>query len=145
MSVGQQFGVARIRPGADRSGGGGRTAGAVHGRSPGGNLQFGRESQPAHEAVERRWQGRRRDQPIAAMHGIEAELAVAGIAGGGVADQVAYGDNLQDREQERSQRDAELPAPRRTAIAETVDATSHTWLDSSDRWTMQVAGLTMQR
>ena len=79
------------------------------------------------------------------MHGIEAELAVAGIAGGGVADQVAYGDNLQDREQERSQRDAELPAPRRTAIAETVDATSHTWLDSSDRWTMQVAGLTMQR
>jgi len=40
------------------------------------------------------------------MNGIEAELAMAGIATGGVADQVADSDNLQDRQHERGQQHA---------------------------------------
>ncbi len=97
MAVSQADGALGHRLGADRSGEGGRTAGAVDGGSFGGNLQLGDEYQPADEGVECRWWGRSRDQRIASMNGIDAELAVAGIAAGGVADEVADSDNLQDR------------------------------------------------
>ena len=125
----------RRRLGADRSGEGGRTASAVDGGSAGGNLEFGGEYQPVGEGRKGRWWLYRCDQRIATMNGIEAELAVAGIAAGGVADEVADSENLQDRQQQRGEQDAKPLARSRAAVADTVEAANHVELDSSHgRW-----------
>lgn len=51
----------------------------------------------------RRW-GPGRNQRIAAMNCVEAEFAVAGVTLGGVADEVANSDNLEDCQQSAARR-----------------------------------------
>ncbi len=82
-----------------------------------------------------------RDQRIAAMHCVEAQFAVARIAAGGVADEVADGYYLQDRQQERGEQDAKPLARRRAAFADTVETGNHMSLDSSHGRGMQGANV----
>lgn len=88
-------------------------------------MRFGDDNQSTDEDVECWWWGRSRDERIAAMNCIEAELAVDGIAAGRVADEVADGDNLQDRQKERGEQDAEALGRRGVVTAEIVSPTKH--------------------
>ena len=125
MSVGQQGGIAWNRPGADRSGDGGRTAGAVDGGGSGQSLPFGVDNQQADVRMEgRRW-STDRNQRIATMSGIEAEFAVAGIAAGRVANEMADCGNLQDCQQECGKQDAEASGCGMVAPAKTVRPDDH--------------------
>jgi hypothetical protein len=137
--MGQVAGIARNRLGAERSGGGGWSAGAVDGRGSGENLQCRGDNKSASGGVGCRRGGTGPDQRIAAMRGVEAKLAVSGIALGGVADEVADSDNLEDRQQERGEQDADTTGRRERVTAEIAGRGWHAWLDSSDGCELQGA------
>jgi hypothetical protein len=73
------------------------------------------------------------------MNGVEAQLAVIGIAPGGVAYEVADSNKLQDRQQEGGEQDADPLGRRAVVAAETTSAGNHPLLDISDRCNRQVA------
>ena len=75
------------------------------------------------------------------MHCVEAKFAVARIAAGGVADEVAHGHYLQDRQQERGEQDAKPLARRWAAFADTVETANHLSPDSTHSRGMQVANV----
>ncbi|MBM4221067.1 MAG: hypothetical protein FJ170_03860 [Gammaproteobacteria bacterium] len=110
---------------ADRSGEGGRTAGAIDGGVSGEDLPFGIDNQSAEARVEGCRCGTASNQGIATMSGMQAQFAAVGIPFCGVANKMADRGNLQDDQQECGEQDAEPRGYCMAAGARTVRPDDH--------------------